>query len=90
MQQRIAAPRPYFILAGVCALLALAGWWLYLVPGHGHSNPRSWQDINTKVSGMRQYEDRFNSHQRRTLTKLAANAAPLGRDRREAPVLDRA
>ncbi len=29
--QRIAARRPYLIMAGACLLLALAGWWLYFL-----------------------------------------------------------
>ena len=29
--QKIAARRPYFVAAGLCLLLALAGWWLYFM-----------------------------------------------------------
>jgi type IV pilus assembly protein PilM len=73
--QRIAARRPFLILAGVCVLLALAGWWLYLSRTAAIEST-ILAGVNTRVSGMRHFEDQFNQT-KAEIAKLVANAAPL-------------
>ncbi len=72
---RIAARRPYLIVAGLCALLALAGWWLYLMRA-ADIESAVLAGLNQKVSGMRHFEDQFNNT-KADIAKLAANASPL-------------
>ena len=73
--QKIAARRPYFIGAGVCLLLALAGWWLYFMRATDIQSG-VLNDINTKVATMRGFEDRFNKT-KADIARIAASAAPL-------------
>ncbi len=73
--QRIAARRPFLIVAGLCLLLALAGWWLYLSRA-AEIESTVLAGINAKVTDMRRYEDQFNGT-KADIAKLAANAAPL-------------
>jgi type IV pilus assembly protein PilM len=73
--QRIAARRPFLIVAGVCALLALAGWWLYLSRA-ADIESAVLAGINAKVSVMRHFEDEFNKT-KADIDRLKANAAPL-------------
>ena len=73
--QKIAARRPYFIAAGVCLLLALAGWWLYFMRA-ADIQSGVLEQINAKVSDMRRYEDSFNKTQAE-LARINATAAPL-------------
>jgi type IV pilus assembly protein PilM len=73
--QRIAARRPYLIVAGLCLLLSLAGWWLYLSRA-ADIQSAVLGGINAKVSGMRNYEDRFNAT-KADIAKLVANSTPL-------------
>ena len=73
--QKIAARRPYFIAAGVCLLLALAGWWLYFMRAADIQNG-VLTEINTKVATMRGFEDRFTKT-KADIAKIAASAAPL-------------
>ena len=72
---RIAARRPFLIVAGLCLLLALAGWWLYLSRA-AQIESTVLAGINAKVTDMRRYEDQFNGT-KADIAKLAANAAPL-------------
>ncbi len=64
--QKISARRPFFIAAGLCLLLALAGWWLYFMRA-ADIQAGVLDKINAKVSTMRRYEDGFT----RTQTELA-------------------
>ncbi len=73
--QKIAARRPYFIAAGACLLLALAGWWLYFMRAADIQNG-VLTGINTKVATMRGFEDRFTKT-KADIARIAASAAPL-------------
>ena len=59
-QHRLAEQRPYFITAGVCALLALAAWWLY------YSRAADVQaevvaNLDPRVSELKGLESRINA-----------------------------
>ena len=60
--QKIAARRPYFIAAGLCLLLALAGWWLYFQRA-ADIQAGVLEEINAKVADMRRYEDKLQQAQ---------------------------
>jgi type IV pilus assembly protein PilM len=72
---KIAARRPFLIAAGACFLLALAGWGTFLWRSASIQGA-VLADINTKVSSMKNYEERFNSV-KKDIARLSANAAPL-------------
>jgi Tfp pilus assembly protein PilN len=72
---KIAARRPFLIAAGACLLLALAGWGAFLWRSASIQGA-VLADINTKVSSMKGYEERFNSV-KKEIARLSANAAPL-------------
>ena len=74
-EQKIAARRPYLVMAGACVLLALAGWWLYF------QRAASIQEgvlngVNDKVSTMQGYEHRFQAITN-DIKGIAATSAPL-------------
>ena len=73
--QRIASRRPYWIAAGLCLLLALAGWWLYFLRA---ANIQSdvLADVDAKVAIMQGFEAKFIK-ETAELKKVAAVAAPL-------------
>ena len=73
--QKTAARRPYFLAAGVCLLLALAGWWLYFMRA-ADIQSGVLEKINAQVSTMRRFEDGFNKT-KADIAEIAANAAPL-------------
>ena len=73
--QRVAARRPYLILAGVCLLLAMAGWALYFMRAAAVQSVVLAQ-VNQKVSVMRSYEDKFTRLTSDT-KELNNRAAPL-------------
>lgn len=72
---RVAARRPYLILAGVCLLLAMGGWALYF---HRAAAIQAavLGDVNQKVGVMHGYEDKFTRLTKET-TELKNRAAPL-------------
>ncbi len=74
--QRIASRRPYFVTAGLCVLLALAGWWLYFLRA---ANIQSdvLTDVNAKVATMHGFEDKFTKASA-DIQRIATTAAPLG------------
>ncbi len=74
-EQKIAARRPYLVMAGACVLLALAGWWLYF------QRAASIQEgvlngVNDKVATMQGYEHRFQAITN-DIKGIAATSAPL-------------
>ena len=73
--QKISARRPYFVMAGACLLLALAGWWLYFL------RATSIQSLVLgKVSGQVQAMQGFESKLNNTSTdiaKISSTADPL-------------
>jgi type IV pilus assembly protein PilM len=73
--QRIASRRPYLIMAGLCLLLALAGFWLYFLRAAAIQSA-VLADLNSKVTTMRGYEDKFNRLAKET-NELKARSAPL-------------
>ncbi len=74
--QRIAARRPYLVAAGLCLLLALAGWWLYFLRASTIQSA-VLDEVNGKVSTMAGYEDRFKKIGS-DINNIAAVSAPLG------------
>ena len=74
--QRIAARRPYLVAAGLCLLLALAGWWLYFLRAAAIKE-KVLGDVNTQVSTMQGFESRFKKISG-DINSVAAISAPLG------------
>ena len=74
--QRIAARRPYLVVAGLCLLLALAGWWLYFLRA---ANIQSGvlDTVNSQVSTMQGFENKFKGIGT-DINNIAATSAPLG------------
>jgi len=67
--------RPYILLAGICTLLALAGWWLY----YDHSAAVTNQVIEKlapEVSSLKNFENRMNAA-RADIKAQQETAAPL-------------
>ena len=73
--QKIAARRPYLVAAGVCLLLALAGWWLYFSRAAGIQEG-VLNTVNEKVATMQGFEQRFTSINN-DIKAIAATSAPL-------------
>ena len=73
--QRIASRRPYFVTAGLCLLLALAGWWLYFLRA-ANIQSEVLTEVNAKVATMQGFENRFRAATA-DLQKVSAVAAPL-------------
>ena len=73
--QKIAARRPYLIAAGLCVLLALAGWWLYFQRA-ANIQESVLNDVNEKVSSMQGFENRFQGIVN-DVKGIAATSAPL-------------
>lgn len=72
---RVTARRPYLILAGVCLLLALAGWSLYFLRASA-IQATVLGGVNQKVDVMHGYEDKFSKLTKDT-TELKNRATPL-------------
>ena len=73
--QKISARRPYFVMAGACLLLALAGWWLYFLRATSIQS-----QVLGKVSGQVQAMQGFESKLNNTSTdiaKISSTADPL-------------
>ena len=82
--QRIAARRPYLVAAGLCLLLALAGWWLYFLRAAAIKES-VLGGVNSQVSTMQGLEGRFKKIGGE-INGIAAVSAPLGQavdDRQE-------
>ena len=73
--QRIASRRPYFVTAGLCLLLALAGWWLYFLRA-ANIQSQVLAEVDAKVATMQGFEGRFRTATA-DLQKVSAVAAPL-------------
>lgn len=72
---RVASRRPYLILAGVCLLLAMAGWGLYFLRASA-IQAAVLNDVNQKVNVMHGFEDKFTRLAKET-NDLKGRAAPL-------------
>ena len=73
--QRVASRRPYFITAGLCLLLALAGWWLYFLRAASIQS-EVLAEVNAKVAIMQGFESKFQKANA-DLQKINTVAAPL-------------
>ena len=74
--QRIAARRPYLVAAGLCLLLALAGWWLYFLRA-ASIKESVLGNLNSQVTAMQGLESRFKNIGGQ-INNVAATSAPLG------------
>ncbi len=72
---KIAARRPYLIVAGLCLLLALAGWWLYFQRAAGIQEG-VLNEVTGKVTTMQGFEQRFQGISG-DIKNIAATSAPL-------------
>ena len=74
-RQQLARRRPFLILAGLCALLALTGYWLY----YQHA-AKATQDVvdslTPKIGDLKGYEGKM-SKVRGDMAELKTHAAPL-------------
>ncbi len=74
-EQKIAARRPYLVMAGACALLTLAGWWLYFQRA-ADIQEKVLNGVDEKVASMQGYEHRFQAITN-DIKGIAATSAPL-------------
>jgi type IV pilus assembly protein PilM len=74
-RHRIAEQRPYLITAGLCVLLALAGWWLYYMRA-ADVKEQVLADLNPRVSELKSFETRMQAV-RSDIKKQEETAAPL-------------
>ncbi len=74
-RQRLAEQRPFIILAGVCALLALAAWWLYFTQG-AKITETVVSDIERRSAPLKGVEAKMNAA-RAEIKKQEQTAAPL-------------
>ena len=74
--QRIAARRPYLVAAGLCLLLALAGWWLYFQRAAAIESG-VLDELNTRVTTMQGFQTRKEGIDK-DINNIAAVSAPLG------------
>ena len=74
-RHQLAVRRPYILLAGVCLLLALAGWWLYF--DHAADVTRKVADqLAPKVASLQDFEKRMKTA-RTEIKAQQDTAAPL-------------
>ena len=73
--QRVASRRPFLIMAGLCLLLAMAGWALYFMRA-AKIQSAVLADVNQKVGVMHGFEEKFNRLTKDT-AELKNRAAPL-------------
>ncbi len=74
-RQRLAQQRPFIILAGVCALLALAAWWLYFT--RAAEITKSIADrVETKSAPLKNVDKQMNAA-RAEIKKQEELAAPF-------------
>jgi type IV pilus assembly protein PilM len=74
-RHRLAEQRPYFITAGLCLLLALAGGWLYFMRA-AEVQEQVLAKLTPKVNGLKSFENRMNAV-KADIKKQEAVAAPL-------------
>jgi outer membrane murein-binding lipoprotein Lpp len=74
-RHQLAERRPYILLAGVCTLLALAGWWLYFDHAAAVTNQVSDQ-ISSPVNTLKDFENKMNAA-RAEIKAQQDTAAPL-------------
>ena len=74
--QRIASRRPYLVVAGLCVLLALAGWWLYFQRAAALQSAELEQ-LNKRVADMQVFEGKFKKIDA-DINGVAEVSKPLG------------
>ena len=74
-RHQLAERRPYIILAGVCTLLALTGWWLYFGRAAAVTDQVS-ETLKPKVDTLKSFENRMNAA-RAEIKAQQETAAPL-------------
>ena len=74
-RHQLAERRPYIILAGVCTLLALAGWWLYFDRAAAVTNQVS-DRLSPQVDTLKNFEKRMDAA-RADIKAQQETAAPL-------------
>ena len=74
-RHKLAERRPYIILAGVCTLLALAGWWLYYDHAAAVTNQVS-ESLSPRVETLKGLEKRMDAA-RADIKAQQDTAAPL-------------
>jgi len=57
----LARKRPYIVMAGVCALLCLAGWWLYFLRASTIENQVLNDKLNGRVTALQSLDNRFKA-----------------------------
>lgn len=72
--QRLAQKRPYLIMAAVCVLLSLAGWWLYFMRAADVENTVTSQ-LQEKIAPLKQFENQIDAA-RKDIASAQATAAP--------------
>ena len=74
-RRKLAAKRPFVLLAGACVLLGIAGWWLYFL--RAASVERTvLEQLNPKISALQAKENKFKST-RAEIKKQTEIASPL-------------
>ena len=74
-RHQLAERRPYILLAGVCALLALTGWWLYYDHAAAVTDQVS-EKLKPTVETLKSFEKRMNDA-RADIKAQQDTAAPL-------------
>ncbi len=74
-RQQLARRRPFILLAGVCALLAVTGWWLYFSRAAEVTRTVT-EALTPKVNDLHSFETRMTAAQKETKAQQAM-VAPL-------------
>jgi len=74
-RHRLAEQRPFFVLAGICLLCALAGWWLFYDRA-AKVQAEVIEQLEPRVSELKGFENRINGV-RADIKQQEALAAPL-------------
>lgn len=72
---KLAEKRPYIVLAGLCILLSLAGWWLYFQRATQVETTVAGQ-LDQKIAPLKQKETEFTAL-RKEIQDVQATAAPF-------------
>lgn len=73
--QRLAAKRPYIVLAGICVLLSLAGWWLYYQKAT-QVETAVIDSLEQKIAPLKRVEGQ-QAAERKEIDAALATAAPF-------------
>jgi type IV pilus assembly protein PilM len=73
--QQLAAKRPYLILAGLCVVLSVVGWWLYFQKTTAVETAVT-AELDQKIAPLKRVEDQFTAV-RNDIKNVQATAAPF-------------